>query len=132
MKDVTWGAGVALATALAGPIFATPLLIVMSWPDISVQGVIVSVLGMIFLTMPIGAILSIIPNTVGAALLGWLGTHHPAARHPLAWLLTGVALGALIGFAAVPDLRHPGAMLVMAAVGAACALLCRRGTEWID
>lgn len=65
-------------------------------------------------------------------MLAWLGTRYPRARHPLVWLLTGSAMGAPIGFATEPSLRYPGPALAMAGVGACCALLCRRGTTWIE
>ena len=79
------------------------------------------------LAVPIGFVVSFLPNLAGTALLAWAGHGNIGARLPVTWALAGAASGGTIGWLLGPE--EGGAL---AAIGAASALLCRWKIAWID
>jgi hypothetical protein len=79
------------------------------------------------LAVPIGFVVSFLPNLAGTALLAWAGHGNIGARLPITWALFGGASGGTAGWLLGPD--EAGAL---AAIGAASALLCRWKIAWND
>lgn len=119
--------GTAIATFAAGPIFILPWLVYGAARDGAEFGAPIAALLIGLVSVPVGAVLSILPNVIGTALLAALGARYRPFRHPLFWMLVGAATGATLGLIA-------GGVgpLAMGWTGAVCALLCRWRGRWDD
>lgn len=130
---VRFARGVLLATLAAGPLFVLPLVVVLpSAPNGAAQAA-PALLLMLPFSIVFGALISAIPNLLGATVLGALGAGNIGARLPVFWALAGAGAGALIEWAFTatqPD--GGGPTLLLAGTGAGCALICRWGTRWAD
>ena len=127
--------GVALATLAAGPAFLTAATLgayCLQIPRpiaIAPQFVFAGVLLLIPATV-IGALVSVVPNLLGAIALARLADRLPPLRTGPAWTLIGAALAFLL-------FRDTGAseaifLFPATATGALCATLCRHGIWWAE
>lgn len=131
MRGVSFGLGVVSATCAIGPLVVLAIVAYDLATDPPADtGMMMAVPVALFVGLLVGGFVSVIPNVVGAALLGWLGCHERWARHPLLWLATGIVLGGAIGIVVGDGEQH--LPLVFAAAGGVSALICRRGTDWDD
>ena len=121
-------AGIALATTAAGPLFTLPIVAITAVGGGTSTGSMIG--GSIFVLIvsaPFGAIIALIPNTLGATAMVLAGRRFAVSRHPVVWAIVGALLGASIGLAA-----GKGGPLACGWTGAACALICRWRIRWID
>ena len=126
-------ASVALASLLAGPVFAVcgafPVLLraLISNPDAMV---VLVVLAAVIL---IGALIALPVNLLGSFVMIRIGDHALWARRPPAWALVGGVAAptpfVLSGFMAE---GNAGLVFAFAITGACCALVCRRRVSWPD
>lgn len=127
--QASFGRGALSATFLAGPVAVSIAALAghvtgqSGWRDIAGFAVILLV------SIPFGAILAVLPNAIGAAILSRSGRTYRVARSWAAWGAAGTTMGALIGVAC----RSGGWFTAwFAANGLVCALICRRGAAWHD
>jgi hypothetical protein len=78
-----------------------------------------------------GFILALLPNILGAVVMGQLGRYFETARSPLAWGIMGVAMVAipLNLFQAFEGDGAPAAVGLLLTAGL-CALVSRRNARW--
>lgn len=124
-------AGSAIALGIAGPMFLATTMFV----DGLDQGVLrsfgmagVSAVAMPF-TVPIGALLALLPVICGVLTLSHFGIREPIVREPWVWTMVGTIMGI-----AIAVLFGAGAAvgLGLIATSAACARISRAGVEWHD
>lgn len=121
-------AGIALATAAAGPLFTLPVVAITAFGrGTSIASIVGGSIFVLIVSVPFGAIIALIPNTLGATALVLAGRRFSVARHPVVWAIAGALLGASIGLVA-----GKGGPLACGWTGAACALLCRWRIRRID
>lgn len=121
--------GVAAASALAGPVTVTPLMVA-GWsarPSLSLAGIGQTIAFLLAATI-VGLFLSVFPNAIGAATLAWLGRDRAWARRPTVWAMAGAVFGWLLQIAFGGTEGVPA----LAVTGMVCALICRWGTRWHD
>ena len=85
-----------------------------------------------FMLLPAAWIVAIVPNLLGAHLLGWLGRGNVGVRLPAVWAIAGAAAAGVPAWlmSGIDDTwRTPAAM---AGIGAVNALLCRAKIRWDD
>jgi len=128
--------GVIIASLTAGPIVALPPIAVaiVVQPDDWGRS-IGAMAGVLLFALPIGFIVSFLPNLIGAMVLARIGRTNIAARLPILWLLAGAGLGAALGIvweSATGSTVSGGAAAVVAVVGATNAGICRWFTRWQD
>ncbi len=75
-------------------------------------------------------VLTIIPNTIGSIALGLLGTILPEARPWAVWPIAGGGIAMLVPFLLDGRTAPHEDYLLGAAMGAACAGICRFFTRW--
>ena len=135
MSRVSFGPGVAIATASIGPLVALALLAraLTTQPSFGDAGALLMLAPVALIVgLLVGGFVSCIPNVVGAALLGWAGTRVRMARHPLPWAVTGAMMGGGLSALVDLDLVSWQPAMAMAPAGTVSALLCRWGTDWTD
>lgn len=116
---------------LAGPVFVATLGLVMegSGAPLTRLGQALALALVSFpLTIPVGAILALLPVSVGVASLARLDGSRPVARDTRLWAATGAGLG--LAIAALFDAGIVTVPLVLTAI--ACATMARRAIEWIE
>ncbi|THD36534.1 MAG: hypothetical protein E7773_05840 [Sphingomonas sp.] len=135
MPDVTTGIGAAAlkASAAAGPIAIFVLLVgqMLSGETLAIRvgpTEVGNAMGMA-VWFSIGAmIIALIPNILGAMLMGWASARNLGLRHPAAWGLVGAAVMGLPAIAI--DGAGSADTAALAAMGALNALVCRMGVRW--
>jgi len=129
------GSGAVLASLAAGPLFlavaATGELLDGN-PIVLTPNEVELIAGAIWLAMIFGWFVAIVPNLLGALLMGRLGRDNVVARLPVMWSLAGAALGGGAIWLTWTGEDRVGASSQMAAVAALCALVCRARVRWID
>ncbi len=132
MKNVTFLPGVALASALIGP---TALIggtvIGVALGGTGAEALWVVPLAILF-ALPIGFVVSILPNLLATTLLASLGRGNIAVRLPVMWALAGAGTGAALVVLISAGTADAGSMALIAMIGTVSALLCRWKTVWND
>jgi hypothetical protein len=77
----------------------------------------------------VGALIALLPNLIGAALLARIAGGNAGLRLPAFWGMIG---GLVAGGGAWLEDTDGATIAAFAATGAVCALLCRSGTRWPD
>ena len=136
MPDVATGIGAAAfkASVAAGPIAICVLLMgqMLSGETLAIRMApteIGNVVGMAMMFSVIAAIVALIPNILGATIMGWASARNLGLRHPAAWGLVGAAVMGIPGMLADGGGASPDAA-ALAAMGAMNALVCRLGVKW--
>lgn len=123
--------GALLAAALSGPI---AMMLMLAWAMAATLPRSPGELGflpvVLLFALPIGFVVSLLPNVFAAMALAHLGIKRRATRHPLLWAASGLALGTLIGALWIGG--EPGGMAWLGATGTCCALICRWRARWFD
>lgn len=129
MGGVVFERGVTAASAAAGPIFASELMVPVWWesPGLSLAGV-GSLLVIFMYALIAGILFSIVPIVVGTATLATFGRRRFWCRNPVLWGATGFAFGCLLA-APFGTAWH---CVMLGVPGAACAQIARWGTRWCD
>lgn len=132
--EVRYLKGVMIASLSAGPIVVLPLAVAAVGAGPADLGdVIGGMIGLLLLSLPIGFVVSLLPNLLGASLLAWVGRRNIAARLPILWLLAGAGLGGALGVLLDGTATPAGDSAPMVAlIGAASAGVCRWFTTWQD
>jgi hypothetical protein len=136
-KSVFIAKGILISSVAAGPIFVAVLgmeALYASLPKaVPVPGNGSGIL-MLFLIIPVvafGFFAALLPNAVGAWLMGNLGRHFAFAQLAPIWAATGslgvVSALALGGWFAEDQSTGLSALII---TGAICALICRHYTRW--
>jgi hypothetical protein len=142
-KSVFIAKGILISSIVSGPVFVgayllsdfyskLPEVIPVDFRGLDVE-TISAMLGFALLVVMFGSILALLPNTLGALVLGKLGRHSEMARSPLTWAATGTAMAAIslaltAGFEG--DQRPLSAALII--TSCICALICHRFTRWAE
>jgi hypothetical protein len=133
MKGVSFLPGALVASGLIGVIVAAGALafVGLNEPDRGMTALAATPLVLLF-AVPVGFVVSIVPNLLGTALLATLGRDNIALRLPPIWALVGAGSGGTIAalLGSGPASAEPVALV--AGIGAVSALLCRWKTAWID
>lgn len=133
MQNVTYAKGVAVASAAAGPLFILPPFLVSAlWNPADLPNRTLLFIIALFLAVPFGFIISILPNVLATWLLARFGRENVGVRFWPFWALAGAGLGWAIDWAVTLTSGSgvPGPMFAL--VGLPCALICRWGTRWSD
>lgn len=133
MTRVTYAKGVTAASIAAGPLVALrPIAtsLTYNWGELG-QWLMVAPLILAF-TLPFSFALSLLPNAIGAALLGRAGRGNIGLRLWPVWAMAGAGLGWTIDWALALANGHGEPSPLFALVGLPCALICRWGTRWAD
>jgi hypothetical protein len=127
-----------MASILAGPIFLVAASIAFTLKaflagSLSLTGVGDAALSapiLFALSLPFGFCVSILPDTAGSVLLGFLGMFLPSARSWIMWSL----IGAVTALFVAKSLNFGGqawdVVVPYSVTGAACASICRYFTSW--
>ncbi len=124
-----------LASLAGGPLLAAMIGtgdLLSGNPVVVDPNVAMAVIGGVPVTMIMGWAFAIIPNLLGASLLGWLGSYNIGTRLPMFWATAGGAAAGLPAWLFSPPSPSPGPTAAMAGVGAVSALLCRAKVRWED
>jgi hypothetical protein len=79
-------------------------------------------------SLPVGFVLSFVPNYAGTWLMIGLTKLSDMNRSPIAWMLVGGFIAGLIG--GVLSGQVDEFTFIFAATGASCAAICRRWIDW--
>lgn len=123
--------GGGLSLAVAGPVFLTTAMLFDGLERGVGSGIVAAFasLAAFPFTIPVGAVLGLLPVVLGVSVLSHLGIKVPEARPAWVWTLVGAAMGFCI--AAMFDAGIPiGAALV--ATSATCARIARSWVQWHD
>jgi hypothetical protein len=138
-KSVFIAKGILISSVAAGPIFVTLLGIEALYTSLPkampVPGDSSGVL-MLFLIIPVvafGFFAALLPNAVGAWMMGNLGRHFEFAQLAPIWAATGslgvVSALALGGWFVADQSTGLSALII---TGGICALICRHYTRWAE
>lgn len=124
--------GVWRALLVAGPTFAATGIMAMPggqdrWWDPFGRALVSLVASP--LTVPIGAMLGLVPILAGVLALGWSGREISDLRHPAVWGGTGAMMG--LAIAALFD-AGGGVAIALVATSMLCALIARTGVAWSE
>ena len=121
------------ASAAAGPLFIAwmallsliehfPQPVVITFFEISLF------LGLLVPALVVGAILALLPNLIGTALMRLLAEHVEIARAPFVWAAAGAIVGGSIGLL-LGWTYTDSTVLALALTGAGCAWICSRAVR---
>ncbi len=101
-----------------------------SWPLDGDFTELLAVIPFAGMAMAVGALLAVVPVTLGVTTMAWIGKHNIGARHPAMWALAGAAGAAgVVALLGVWETPTPPA-LALIFTGAGCAALARRYVRW--
>lgn len=135
MHDVRYTAGILRGTAAAGPVFLVAIGLVTLATTVGPIAIrpdaaMVAVVGIAALSVPVGAVLALVPVTLGTALLAAAGRGNAGLRLPVAWAVIG-GLAAGLAMVAIDGPGSDGVgRVALVLTGAICALLARSGVTW--
>ena len=125
--------GCAVASIAAGPVFVVSVgvaALMLSPGPVAVTSELIFALLILPLAIVAGAIIAVVPVTVGTMAMGWLADRNPAFQLSIMWALAGAAMaGGWTPFVSMGPDGEPF-KLALAITGAISALICRHWLVW--